>query len=95
MEELSLSLSRVMLGGNEELSGVVPHAGGGEGLYIAPRHTGLLYNTVDDTSKTLCRGTVNTPHTVPRYRVPTSCITGGAGSCTVTPTGEAQPRPVG
>ena len=32
IEELALSLSRVALGENEELLGVVPRAGGGEGL---------------------------------------------------------------
>ena len=44
-------------GGNEVVPGVVPRVGGGEGLYIAPRHTGLLFSTVDDIAKTLCRGT--------------------------------------
>ena len=58
---------------------VVPHAGGGEGLYIAPRHTEVLLYTVDDAYKPLYRGTVDTLGTVPRYKVPTSCITGGAG----------------
>ena len=31
----------------------VPHAGGGEGLYIAPRHTEVLFATVDDIRSTL------------------------------------------
>ena len=95
MEELPHDLSRVFMGRNEVVPCVVPRAGGGEGLYIAPRHTGLLCYTIDDATKLLYRGTVSTTNTVPRYKVPTSCITGGAGSCPVTPTGHAQPRPVG
>ena len=35
----------------------VPHAGGGEGLYIAPRHTEVLFATVDDAHRTLYRYT--------------------------------------
>ena len=95
MEELPHHMSRVLRGGNEVVPGIVPRAGGGEGLYIAPRHTGLLCYTIDDATESLYRGTVSTTNTIPRYKVPTSCITGGAGSCTVTPTGQAQPRPVG
>ena len=53
MEELPLDMSRILRGGNEVVPGVIPRAGGGEGLYIAPRHTGLLYNTVDDASELL------------------------------------------
>ena len=57
MEELPLDVSRVLRGGNGAVPGVIPHAGGSEGLYIAPRHTELLYNTVDDASGLLYRGT--------------------------------------
>ena len=57
MEELPPDVSRVLRGGNGAVPGVVPRAGGGEGLYIAPRHTELLYNTVDDASGLLFRGT--------------------------------------
>ena len=73
----------------------IPHAGGGEGLYIAPRHTGVLFYTVDDAHKALYRGTTRTQDTVPRYTPSMSCVTGGAGSGTVSSTGPAQPRPVG
>ena len=57
MEELPLDVSRVLRGGNGAVPGVVPRAGGAEGLYIAPRHTELLYDIVDDASRLLFRGT--------------------------------------
>ena len=95
MEELPLDMSRLLRGGNEVVPGVVPRAGGGEGLYIAPRHTRLLYNTVDDASKPLYRGTVSTTDTVPGYilhhrhgRVPSNCNsdkTGATTSCRFDP----------
>ena len=98
MEELPLCMSRVTLGGNERLPRIVPHAGGGEGLYIAPRHTELLYNTVDDASGLLFRGTGHCTEVqqvqLTLFRS-TSCIIGMAKSRTVTPTGQAQHRPVG
>ena len=33
--------------------GAIPHAGGGEGLYIASHHTGLLFTTVHYTPNTM------------------------------------------
>ena len=55
IEELAFSLSKVELGENEELLGVVPRAGGGAGLYIALRHTGLLCHTVNCHLNTIPR----------------------------------------
>ena len=94
-DEEALRESLGISGGKGEVPDVVPRAGGGEGLYIAPRHTGVLCYTVDDAHKTLYRGTKRTQDTVSRYKPPTSCVTGGAGSCTMSSTGPAQPRPVG
>ena len=81
-QEEALRESLGFLWGEMRSNVTVPHAGGGEGLYIAPRHTEVQFGTVDDALRTL-------------YRYTSHTRLASAGSCPLTATGVAQPHPVG